>query len=184
MNNNEGQKISKLCVGLISGAHGIRGQVRLRSFTDDPESIFDYKPLMSEDGEREFKLEPKGINKDQFIVEVEGVADRNGAEALRGTKLFVERLKLPKPKKNQYYDADLIGLAAKDGQGKDYGKILAVHNYGAGPFLEIGTNKKDSFMLPFTDACVPGVDVAGGFALIAPPEGWLDKNEEEGGAES
>ncbi len=164
---------------MIAGAHGIRGQVRLRSFTDDPEAIFDYKPLMNEDDTREFKIEFKGVNKDCYITEIAGVKTRNESEALRGAKLYFERTKLPRPKKGQYYEADLIGLLAKDGQGKEYGKILGTHDYGAGPFLEIGASKKDSFMLPFTNACVPEVDVAAGFALIAPPDGWLDKEDEE-----
>ena len=171
----------KICVGLIAAAQGIRGFVRLRSFTDDPESIFKYKPLMSEDGQREFKIKFQGVSKDMFVASIDGVTDRNSAEALRGVQLFVERMKLPKPKKGQYYDADLIGLLAKDGQGKEFGKILAVHNYGAGPFLEIGTTKKDSFMLPFTDACVPEVDTAKAYALIVPPEGWLDDEKEDNG---
>lgn len=175
--------IRKICVGAIAGAHGIRGQVRLRSFTDDPEAIFDYAPLVSEDGARVFKIEFKGINKDCFIAEIEGVKDRNTSEALRGTKLYVERGTLPKTKKGEFYEADLIGLSAKDGQGKDYGKILGVHNHGAGTFLEIGTGKKDSFMLPFTDACVPEVDMKAGLVLIAPPEGWLDKEKAPEGEE-
>ena len=164
---------------MIAGAHGIKGQVRLRSFTDDPESIFDYKPLTDEKGERTFSLDAVGVNKDLYIVAIKGVKDRNEAEALRGTKLFFERTKLPKVKKGQYYEADLIGLVVKDKMGKTYGKILASHDYGAGAFLEIGASKKDSFMLPFTDACVPSIDVDDGCALINPPDGWLDKEEEE-----
>lgn len=165
---------------MIAGAHGIRGQVRLRSFTDNPESIFDYQPLKDEAGERVFKLKPAGINKDLFIAVIDGVKDRTQAEALRGTKLFFERQKLPKAKKGEYYEADLIGLAVQDDHGKTYGKILAVHNYGAGPFLEIGSTKKDSFMLPFTNTCVPVVDMAAGAVAINLPDGWLDKEEEEG----
>jgi 16S rRNA processing protein RimM len=176
---NRTEQNRKLCVGAIAGAHGIRGQIRLRSFTSDPEAIFSYKPLLSEDGKREFELTPQGVNKDCFIAVVAGVKDRNEAEALRGTKLFFERAQLPKPKKGQYYEADLIGLMAQDGQGKAYGKILAVHDYGAGVFLEIGASKKDSFMLPFTDACVPEVKTAAGRVLIDVPEGWLDQEAKE-----
>ena len=164
---------------MIVGAHGIQGQVRLRSFTNDPEAIFDYAPLLSEDGSREFKLELKGVNKDCFLVAIKGVKDRNTSEALRGTKLYFERVKLPKTKKGQYYEADLIGLTTQDGQGKAYGKILGVHDYGAGTFLEIGATKKDSFMLPFTDAFVPAIKIADGSVVIAPPEGWLDKAEKD-----
>ena len=172
------QKRSSICVGVIAGAQGIRGFVRVRSFTDDPESIFKYKPLTSEDGTREFKLKLQGVNKDMFVASLDGVTDRNSAEAMRGTQLFFDRAKLPKAKKGQYFEADLIGLAAKDKQGKAYGKILSVHDYGAGVFLEIGMNKKDSFMLPFTDACVPEVDMASGITIM-PPDGWLDKASED-----
>lgn len=164
---------------MIAGAHGIRGQIRLRSFTDDPESIFDYKPLTDENCQRVFKLKQIGIHKDTYIVALDGVKDRNEAENLRGTKLFIDRQKLPKTKKGQYYEADLIGLSAQDNNGKIFGKILGVHNYGAGPFLEIGTNKKDSFMLPFTDVCVPDVNIGAGHVVISPPDGWLSEEKEE-----
>src|SRR5580693_4554380 len=103
MNHNR-----KICIGMIAGAHGIRGLVRLRSFTEDPEAIAGYKPLTDESGEREFKVELQSAAKDFYIASVEGVADRNTAEALRGTKLFIERSALPKPKKGKYYEADLI----------------------------------------------------------------------------
>jgi 16S rRNA processing protein RimM len=164
---------------MIAGAHGIRGQVRLRSFTDDPEAIFKYKPLTSEDGTREFKLKLNGVAKNEYIVTVAGITDRNQSEALCGTKLFMDRAKLPKAKKGEFYETDLIGLTAKDVQGKTYGTIMAFHDYGAGPFLEIGTSKKDSFMLPFNDTYVPDVNMKEGFAKIDPPNGWLEKDEEE-----
>ena len=173
-------KDRKICVGLITGPQGIRGQVRLRSFTEDPEAIFDYKPLTDEAGERTFAIRPMGVAKDVFIASVDGVKDRNAAEALHGTKLYFDRTKLPKAKKGQYYESELIGLTAKDAGGKVYGKILATHDYGAGPFLEIGTNKKDSFMLPFTDACVPEIDMASGTAMVVVPDGWLNKEKPEG----
>lgn len=160
------------------GAQGIRGQVRLRSFTADPEAVFDYAPLTDESG-RVFKLTYVGVAKDVFIVAIEGVADRNAAEALHGAELYMNRAQLPKAKKGEYYEADLIGLVVRDGQGKLYGKILATHDYGAGPFLEIGATKKDSFMLPFTNTYVPEVDVAGGFVLICVPEGWLEATKEQ-----
>ncbi len=163
----------KICVGVIAAAHGIRGQVRLRSFTDDPESIFAYTPLTDESGKQTFKFKRDGVAKNDFVVTVQGTPDRNAAEALRGTNLFYERAKLPKAKKNQYYEFDLIGLAARDAQGKAYGKLLAVHDFGAGIIFEIGATKKDSFILPVTDACIPEVNPADGFILIAPPDGWL-----------
>jgi 16S rRNA processing protein RimM len=168
---------SHLCIGVIIGAHGIQGQVRIRSFTDDPESLFKYKPVTDKAGLREFKLKKSGIARDAFIVTLADVKDRNAAEALRGTELFVDRGKLPRTKKNEFYEADLVGLEARDQSGRSYGKVIATHNYGAGTFLEIGANKKDSFMLPFTDACVPKIEAEDGAILIAPPDGWLDKEE-------
>src|SRR5262249_18806588 len=106
------------------------------------------------------------------------IKDRNEAEALRGTKLFVDRDRLPKTKRGEYYEADLVGLTARDAKGKDFGKIIAVHDYGAGVFFEIGANKKDSFMLPFKKACVPQIDMKAGFAVIDVPDGWLDTAKE------
>ena len=173
----------KICVGVILGAHGIRGQVRLRSLTDDPESIFKYKPLTSEDGQREFRIKRQGISRDDYIASITGVDDRNASEALQGTKLWVDSKKLPKPKKGEFYEKDLVGLNTVDAAGKPYGKILTVHDYGAGTFFEIGTNKKDSFMLPFTDACVTEIDAEGGKVTITVPEGWLAAEKPEGDQE-
>lgn len=168
----------KICVGLIAGAHGVQGFVRLRSFTEDPESIFEY-PLTDEKGERKFALSLKGVAKDHYMAALKGVTDREEAEALRGTRLYVTRALLPKLKKREYYEADLIGLIAKDGQKKDCGKIVAVHNYGGGPFLEITLLKGKNFMLPFTDTFVPEVDIEEGYAVIMPPEGWTEEQKPE-----
>jgi 16S rRNA processing protein RimM len=162
----------KICVGMIAGAHGVRGLIRLRSFTEDPEAIGDYDPLTDEAGEKSFAVKLKSTAKDFFIAEVEGVTTKEGAEALRGVKLYAPRSSLPKASKGEYYEADLIGLAAQDAEGKSFGQVRGVFNYGAGPFLEIGLSKADSFMLPFTDACVPQVDVKAGHVVIDPPEGW------------
>jgi 16S rRNA processing protein RimM len=169
----------KICVGVIMGAHGVRGEVRLRSFTDDPESIFAYKPVTDEEGKRAFTLKRKGMMKDHFIVSLKGVTDRNAAEALRGTELFVERAILPPAGKGEYYEADLVGLAAKTEDGKTLGKVLALHDYGAGTFLEIEPVKGKSFMLPFTDAFVPDVNLAKGFIQIVVPEGWLAEDKKK-----
>jgi len=167
----------KICVGMIAGAHGVRGLVRLRSFTEDPGSIINYGTLTDESGKQKFDFALKSSLNDHFIAAIEGVTDREAAEELRGTKLFVARSRLPKIRKGEYYEADLVGLKAQNKKGKAFGTVLAVHNYGAGPFLEIGMTKRDSFMLPFTDACVPDVDVGEGRILIEPPTGWLDEKK-------
>lgn len=162
----------KILIGVISGAHGVKGLVHLKSFTEEPEAIFSYKPLTDEDGEREFALKIKSTTNTHFIVEVKGVKTRDEAEALRGTKLFVTRASLPKLKKREFYEADLVGLKARDAKGKDCGDVIAVHNYGGGPFLEIAPVQGKAFMLPFTKTCVPEVDVEEKYIVIAPPEGW------------
>jgi 16S rRNA processing protein RimM len=164
----------KILVGTFSGAHGVKGLVRLKSFTEDPEAILRYKPLTDATGEREFAIKLKMITNTHLIVGIKGVKTRDAAEALRGTKLFVERSVLPKLKKREFYEADLVGLNALDKKGKTIGTVEAVHNYGGGPFLEIVPAEGKAFMLPFTKECVPEVDVEEGRIVIAPPEGWVD----------
>ena len=157
---------------MIAGAHGVKGDVRLRSFTENPEAIAAYKPLTDESGARDFKVTLKGSVNNYFIASLPGVADREAAEALRGARLYVPRAALPKTRKRQYYQADLIGLSVRDESGAGRGTVLAVHDYGAGVFLEIGAGKS-GFMLPFNDNCVPEVDLKGGHIMIVPPKGWL-----------
>ena len=163
----------KICVGQFAGAHGVRGLMKLRSFTGEPQAIFDYAPLATEDG-RVFKIVFKSAAKDHFLVEVEGIANKEEADALRGDRLYISRTKLPKTAQDEYYEAELIGLTVVDKSGKDYGRILGVHDHGAGVFLEIGQGKKDSFMLPFKDAFVPEVDVKAGKVVVAVPDGWIE----------
>ncbi|MDX2027342.1 MAG: ribosome maturation factor RimM [Alphaproteobacteria bacterium] len=165
----------KICAGMITGAHGVRGLVRLRSFMENPEAIFDYT-LTDDEGEK-LGLKPKSADKDCFVVAIDGVGNREAAQALRGTKLYVTRSVLPKTKKREYYEADLIGLVARDAAERDYGPVRGVHNHGGGTFLEIGTSGKSSFMLPFTDTCVPDVDIKGGCIKVTIPPGWLDKGK-------
>lgn len=167
----------KICVGQITGAHGVRGWVRLRSFTEDPESIAAYD-LTDEDGEG-IDLELEGQVKDQFIASIKNVKNRDDAEALRGTKLFVARTRLPKTRTREYYEVDLVGLEAFDDRGQSHGTVLGVHNYGAGTFLEIGKTRKAAFMLPFSDACVPEVELDKGRIQIHPPENWLKEEKPE-----
>lgn len=166
-------KSSKICVGKFLGPHGVRGQVRLASFTDDPESIFDYEPLTDEKGTREFALIVRGVGKDHYIVSVKGCDTRDAAEKLKGVMLYVDRDALPEEDDGEYYFADLIGLAAKDTNGASVGVVIDVHDYGAGAFLEIKPAHAKSFMLPFKDAFVPTVDLEKGIVEVLIPEGWL-----------
>lgn len=168
MNNSH-----KICVGKFLGPHGVRGQVRLAPFTEDPESVFDYTPLTDEAGGREFEVGFCGTGSDHYIVKVKGVTTREDAEKLKGVLLYVDREALPDEEEGEYYFADLIGLVAHDPAGNEIGKVTDVHDYGAGAFLEIKPAHAKSFMLPFKDAFVPTVDLDKRTLEVIIPEGWL-----------
>jgi 16S rRNA processing protein RimM len=161
----------RICVAQIGGAHGIRGEVKLKSFTSDPMAVKDYGPLTTEDGTASFEIEAVRPAKGHLVARFRGVHDRNAAEQLTNLKLFVPRERLAPPGTDEFYHADLIGLSAVTADGTDVGTIVAVHDFGAGDILELrpaagGT----SIMLLFSDAFVPDVDIAGGRITIALPE--------------
>ena len=161
----------RICVAQIGGAHGIRGEVKLKSFTADPMAVKDYGPLESEDGAASFEIEALRPAKGYLVARLRGVRDRNAAEQLTNLRLFVPRERLPPPAADEFYHADLIGLAAVTAAGVEVGTVVAVHNFGAGDILELrppagGT----TIMLPFTDAFVPRIDIAGGRIVVEPPE--------------
>lgn len=164
---------NKILVGIFLGPHGVRGQVRLGTYTADPESIFEYEPLTDEKGTREYTLTVRGVGKDHYIVSVKGCATRDEAEKLKGVKLYVDRDALPPEEEGEYYFTDLIGLTAQDAGGKNGGQVIDVHDYGAGAFLEIKPVNAKSFMLPFKDEYVPTVNLEKGFVEVIIPEGWL-----------
>ncbi len=162
----------RILIGTVLGPHGVKGDVRVRSFTQEPQALFAFKAVTDESGARSFELKRKGAAKGDFIVAVDGIKDRNAAEALKGLRLFVAREALPKTKKREYYEAELIGLKVADEGGKGLGDVIALHDYGGGPFLEIKPAKGASFMLPFNDTFVPVVDVREGRVTVVVPEGW------------
>lgn len=159
----------KLCIGQFLGAHGVRGQVKLASFTEDPAAIKSYGPLADESGKRVWQVKFKSWNKSHFITEIQGIADRDAAERLRGIKLYVARDKLPAAEDGTFYYADLIGLEARLPSGEVFGKVVSVQNYGAGDILEI-TRPGGTELFPFSNAVVPEVKLAEGFLTIVPPE--------------
>lgn len=173
---------ARVLLGTIASAHGIRGEVVLRTYTGDPEAIASYGPLSDADGRRTFKIKsaratPKGV-----IARLDGIDDRNAAEALRGIDLYVARARLPKPAEKEYYYADLIGLSARDEAGAEIGWIVNVVNFGAGDLLEIRfSDTKQTDYIPFTDACVPAVDVAGGYVMLVMPELVGEPEPQSGG---
>jgi 16S rRNA processing protein RimM len=161
----------RICVARIGAAHGIRGEVRLKSFTADPMAVTDYGPLESEDGTARFEIEAARPAKGHLVVRFRGIADRNAAERLASIRLFVPRSRLPPPAAGEFYHADLVGLAAVAADGSALGRVTAVHDFGAGDILEIAPAAGGpTLMLPFTEAFVPEVDIAGGRIVIVPPQ--------------
>lgn len=160
----------RVCLGVIVGPHGLRGQVRIKSFTDSPEDVCAYGPVSDRSGERHFALSAVGRAKGVVLARIEGVADRNQAEALKGTELFVARAVLPVLEDDEaFYHADLIGLAAEDREGRPLGTVRAVHDFGAGVVIELEGSGGESMMVPFTKAAVPLVDSEAGRLVVDPP---------------
>ena len=161
----------RICVAQIGAAHGLRGEVRLRSFTQDPEAIASYGPLESEDGKRRFEIEALRAVKDHFIARFAGIKDRNAAETLTNLKLYVPRDRLPPVEDDEtFYYADLIGLAAVLEDGAPLGIVTAVHNFGAGDLVEIAPAAGgEPMLLPFSDAVVPTVDLKARRIVVVPP---------------
>ena len=164
----------RVCVGAVGAAHGVRGAVRIKSFTANPEDIARYGPLEDESGERHFTLRITGAAKGVLIAQLSGVADRNRAEAVRGLRLYLPRAALPPPEDEEYYHADLIGLDAVLTDGTLVGEVRAVHDFGAGDTLEIARPDGPPAVVPFTKAVVPEVDLAAGRLVLDPPPGLLD----------
>jgi 16S rRNA processing protein RimM len=164
----------RICVGVITGAHGVRGGVRLKSFTAEPEDVAGYGPLEDEKGERRFALRLVGSGKGVLIAAISGIDDRDRAEALRGLRLYLPRSALPPTEEEEYYHADLIGLDAALADGTSLGTVRAVHDFGAGDTLEIERASGPPVMVPFTRAVVPVVDINAGRLVLDPPPGLLD----------
>ncbi len=161
---------ARVCLGQIGAAHGVRGEVRLRSFTADPEAIAGYGPLETEDG-RVVEIKALRPAKDHFVATLSGVADRNAAEKLANTKLYVPRERLPEPEEaDEFYHADLIGLAVVDRGGTQLGTVIAVHNFGAGDLIEVKPQAGGKTeLVAFNAIDVPVVDIAAGKIVVDLP---------------
>jgi len=153
-----------ICVGAIAGAFGVRGEARIKSFCAEPAAIAGYCPLVTEDG-RSFDLTITRSVKEGFAARLSGVATCEDAEALKGTRLYAPRERLPALPDDEFYHADLIGLSVVDTGGADLGKVRAVHDFGAGDMLDVVGGAKP-LMLPFTHAVVPTVDMAAGRLVV------------------
>jgi len=162
----------RVCVGAIAGARGLKGEVRIKSFTADPDDVAAYGPVTTEDGSRSFRVTVTARAKGLVIARLEGIGGRDEAEALKGTRLYVPKSALPEPEEGVYYHADLIGLKAETRDGAPLGTVKAVHNFGAGDIIEIAGTDEDNreLMVPFTRDAVADVDMENGRIVVAPPE--------------
>ncbi|MBL4926966.1 ribosome maturation factor RimM [Fuscibacter oryzae] len=162
----------RICVGAIAGAFGVAGEVRLKSYCAEPTAIADYGPLYTEDGARSFRITLTRPVAGGLGARVQGVKTKEEADALRGTQLYADRARLPHLPDDEYYHADLIGLAVQDTGGAALGTVQAVHNHGAGDILEVsGSGLKSALMVPFTLAAVPTVDLTARKIVVDLPEG-------------
>jgi 16S rRNA processing protein RimM len=172
------QAESKICVARIGAAHGVRGAVKLWTFTEDPLAVKCYGPLWTS-GTRQFELASVREAKDHLVATFKGVTTRQQAERLNGVELYVARSRLPATGANEYYHADLIGLAAVTAQDEPLGRVVAIHNFGAGDIIEIAPASGPTMLLPFSNAVVPIVDLPGGRVVIEMP-GEIDGEEPSG----
>ena len=161
-----------ICVGAIAGAFGVKGEVRLKSFTSIPEAIADYAPLLTEKGEKKFDVVITGEIKNGLSARMSGVVSKEEADKLKGTRLFVPRERLPELPEDEYYHTDLIGLIVQNLEGSNIGRITSVLNHGASDLLEIENKRENrSVLVPFTREIVPKVDIKNSLVIIDPPKG-------------
>ena len=167
-----------ICVARIGAAHGVRGAVKLWTFTEDPLAVQRYGPLTTKDGARQFEVTHAREARDHLVATLKGVTTRDEAERLNGLELYVAREKLPATDDDEYYHADLIGLAAVTSADVPLGRVIAIHNFGAGDIIEIAPLQGSTLLLPFTNAVVPTVDLAAGRVVIELPE-EIDGDDEQ-----
>lgn len=168
-------------LGVVIGAQGLKGEVKVKTFTETPENIAAYGPLHTRDG-RKLAITTLREAKGLAFVRFEGFATREAAESLKGVELYVSRATLPSPETQEFYHADLLGVRAEDTEGRTFGKVIAVHNFGAGDVIEI--EREDgvgTVLMPFTQDIVPSIDIAERRIVIAAPEeaeaerdGWVE----------
>ncbi len=160
---------AQICIARIGAAHGVRGAVKLWTFTADPFAVQHYGPLSTKDGTRQFEVVTAREAKGHLVATLKGIATREDAERLNGIELYIARERLPDTDENEYYHADLIGLAAVNPANEPLGRVIAIHNFGAGDIIEIEPPHGATMLLPFTNAVVPSVDLKAGRVVIEVP---------------
>jgi 16S rRNA processing protein RimM len=168
------ERASRICLGAVTGAQGVRGAVRIKPFTQRPEDVAAYGAVEDEDGRRSWTIRLVGKAKGVVIGKIAGIDDRDAAEALKGVRLYVARSALPPPQEEEYYHADLLGLVVELRDGTMLGRVRAVHDFGAGDSIEVERAAGGTVLVPFSKAAVPVVDLAGGRLVVDPPEGLFD----------
>lgn len=176
--NNGGRQNNLVAIGVIKGAHGIRGQVKIQSFTDDPEALFDYGDVFNAHGTK-LNITLNGATSSGLIATIKGINDRNGAEALKGTQLFIDASKLPDAdeESGEFYYHDLIGMKVINTAGEPLGKVLAVHNFGAGDILELQLKTGKKEMFAFTERNFPEIRMSAKEIVADLPEYLEAKGE-------
>jgi 16S rRNA processing protein RimM len=167
-------------LGVFGAAHGLKGEVRLKSYTEEPLAIANYEPLVTKTG-RKIHITSLRQQKDMLVVRIEGVNDRTSAEQLVNLQLFTEREALGTPEdEDEFFHADLLGLAARDEKGALIGSVTGMFDFGAGDIIEVTPNGGKPLLLPFTRAVVPTVDIKAGHILVVLPQETGDEGEENG----
>jgi 16S rRNA processing protein RimM len=159
----------RVLLGVFGAAHGVRGEVRVKSYTADPSAIASYRPLNGEDGEAIDIVSARPLKDDMLVVRVKGVGDRSAAERLNGRRIYAPRAALGAVEEDEFFHADLIGLVAETADGEALGRVTGVYDFGAGDLLEVAPERGAPRLFPFTKAVVPRVDLAGGRVVIEPP---------------
>ena len=160
----------RLLMGVIAGAHGVHGEVRVKSFTAVPDDLINMGPFTDMSGSGKYLIKFTGRSRGLLLGAVNSVRDRNSAEALRGTKLYVKRDVLPPVEEDEFYYADLVGLKVFLESNKFYGEVKSVQEYGAGDVLEIIRENGQTDLLPFTLEIFPKIEIKANRLVIAPPK--------------
>ena len=171
---------NKICLGAVVGVHGIRGEVKVKSFSDDERNLTRYGEVTNEAGDKKFSLKIVGHSKELLRVKIKGIDDRNTAETLVGTAFYINRDLLPDLKEDEFYHTDLIGLEVKNSNGDIIGEVNALYNFGAGDIIEIKLNGGSLEMLPFTSAYVPTINIKEHHIIVEMMQFAAEDDEDEG----
>jgi len=176
---------NRICIGVVTGPHGLKGQVKIKSYTAEPKDVAAYGPVTNKGGEQSFEIRIISSSKKGLVAELSGVNDRNAAEAIQGTELYVPRDNLPELEEDEFYYSDLIGLPVEHVDGRAIGIVTMVDNYGAGEVMEVELKDGGTEMFLMSRDVVPVIDLEKGRIVVNPPtevyadEGHADEEAEE-----